>query len=224
MAQMLREVPAKKRKVIVLVGRHPNEGTINIAQRHHSDWEKHGAVVVRIPGRWTPHAIWQNAARGKETIMRASRNEVKPSDKDVISFLLRRGFKVPVVNFHSTSLGYPGAHTSKCLVHYLLSIKSRIHAHPLFAHAISGSQKTEVLAEFLYLGKPVANKRLRSFVQQYSNREAGSGMHPSYLGNSRITREALSLFSKEGAHGFEEVLAHLAKTQLKQRAVYTNLW
>ena len=65
LAERLRAIPEEKRKVLVLVGRHPNEGTINIARRHHGDWEKHGAVVVQIPGKWTPHGFWNQAMKEK---------------------------------------------------------------------------------------------------------------------------------------------------------------
>lgn len=54
----LRAVPEAQRRVIVTVGRHPNEGTIRIAQKHHAKWEKQGAVVVQIPPHWTPQGFW----------------------------------------------------------------------------------------------------------------------------------------------------------------------
>ena len=54
----LRALPESKRKVVITVGRHPNEGTIRIAQKEHVAWEKHGAVVIQLPKEWTPHHFW----------------------------------------------------------------------------------------------------------------------------------------------------------------------
>ncbi|MBI5036703.1 hypothetical protein HZC09_05160, partial [Candidatus Micrarchaeota archaeon] len=55
----LTAIPEEKRKVIVLVGRHLNEGTYQIAVKHHDAWEKEGAVAVQIPPGWTPQGFWQ---------------------------------------------------------------------------------------------------------------------------------------------------------------------
>ncbi len=65
LVEKLRALPEDKRKVIVLVGRHRNEGTHLIARRHHKEWEEHGAVVIQIPTKWTPHVFWNRVFQGK---------------------------------------------------------------------------------------------------------------------------------------------------------------
>lgn len=69
MRKQLSALPESSRRVVVLVGRHPNEGGPNIAKRHHEEWEKHGAVVVHIPPQWTPHGLWWN------TVLKATRDQ-----------------------------------------------------------------------------------------------------------------------------------------------------
>ncbi len=81
----LKALPEEKRKVVVLVGRHPNEGTINIAVRHHKEWEEHGAVAVRIPGDWTPHGAWHKAFK----LLKEKKLKKKPDD-------LAKLFAVPI--------------------------------------------------------------------------------------------------------------------------------
>lgn len=59
LSSQLTRLPEEKRRVIITVGRHPNEGTIRIAQRHHLEWQEHGAVVIQLPKEWTPHYFWR---------------------------------------------------------------------------------------------------------------------------------------------------------------------
>ncbi len=221
---MLREVPAEKRKVIVLVGRHPNEGTINIAQRHHGDWEKHSAVVVRIPGKWTPHAIWQKAARREESLREASlRADDAPTDIDIAKFLLKKGFSVPVVNFHA-SPDQRSMFRERQAMQYMLAKSSKIHEHRLFMKHALARPTNELVVEFFYSGNLIRNSGLKLFAINNPDSYARSGLEPNYLQHSRITKAALSKFSSEIALEFEEVLSHLSRTQLKRRAVVPKVF
>lgn len=74
---------------------------------------KHGAVVVIIPRKYTPHGAWRNAQRRfgpKEGESESQRfaaqlrhiRQKVPSDQRIIQHFTESGFHVPVVNFHST--------------------------------------------------------------------------------------------------------------------------
>jgi hypothetical protein len=82
----LHALPKEKRNVIVLVGRHLNEGTLNLAVRHHKDWEKKGAVAVRIPPQWTPHGFYHNVLKAiRKGLLGLSFFRPSPEDSKVIT-------------------------------------------------------------------------------------------------------------------------------------------
>ncbi|MFH0713255.1 MAG: hypothetical protein V1722_01955 [Candidatus Micrarchaeota archaeon] len=242
MEAQLRAVPADKRKVIVLVGRHPNEGTTNIAVRHHDDWEKEGAVVVRIPGEWTPHFIWDKVLKGKfnQKAQKEMRRRLlfTPNDRKVERFLYDSGFQVPIVSFHGTSakdiFGVSESHSGE--IKYALALKSRLHEHPLFIaskHASGSDAPPNVMTvEYFYdsVYKDPKLLRLRYdrlvklispelAIKLHLGQDGQAGLKPRYIEHSTISRSALNFFSKHHAVNFKDVLAHLASTGLKQRKV-----
>jgi len=98
----LRELPEEKRRVVVLVGRHPGEGSTRIAQKNHREWEKLGAAAVKLPKSMTPDAFWRSAVRAFDADAHTARNMVErlpPSDGEIIEIVTKR-FGVPVINLH----------------------------------------------------------------------------------------------------------------------------
>ncbi len=239
MNRQLRALPAEKRKVIVLVGRHPNEGTTNIAVRHHEEWEKHGAVVVRIPGKWTPQYIWHHAGRSKLSLDEAARLQGKAStDWKVMKFLRERQFDVPFVNFHATPLNIE-LHKIGKIEYFVHPFASRIYEHQNFMPAYSlPVDQNEVVVEFYFNGKSPSHRAL-SIWEQIQSLPLGSlrkpfhpslgftsktlGLNSGYLNKKAITNADLAVFSEHGAVEFNDVLKHLAKTGLKKRAVKPDL-
>lgn len=58
--ERMREIEPSKRKIIVYVGVHPNEGTDVLVEKYASEWaDKYGATIVCQPAEETPHAIWE---------------------------------------------------------------------------------------------------------------------------------------------------------------------
>ncbi|MFH0713266.1 MAG: hypothetical protein V1722_02010 [Candidatus Micrarchaeota archaeon] len=222
MEAQLRQVPAEKRKVIVLVGRHPNEGSTNIAARHHGDWEKEGAVVIRIPGEWTPHYAAKRAIQ--LGVLKKIRSIVRdiPTDIKVSGFLEKR-FDVPVVTFHGSCASEVGESEFYHQAAYVLPVRSRIFEHQFFEanEELSSRRRwrpNQVIVEYYFKGKPketpVDLKRapeLRASKRQLS---------PDYLNRARVTCEDLEAFANGHNNKiFEIVLAHLSKTGLKPKSV-----
>ncbi len=195
--EKLRAVPEEKRKVIVLVGRHPNEGTINIANRHHESWEKHGAVVVRIPGEWTQHFAWKLGMDKNWSLQQIKRfYDTKPDDVEVARVLFS-GLKVPVVNFHASGSIHNDGETQ-------LSIIPGIF------------QDFRTTVEFYYRGQPAGRTKMRRHWNQF---DPGKFPKPyidyPYIFHEHVTKESIIDFSRDHSKKFEELLAHLAKTGLK---------
>ncbi|MFH0713372.1 MAG: hypothetical protein V1722_02310 [Candidatus Micrarchaeota archaeon] len=214
MEELLRQVPEAKRKVIVFVGRHPNEGTINIALHHHEKWEKHGAVVVRIPARWTPHWLWKTAEKrklSKEVVKRLHANV--PDDSQVTDFLKSKGFTAPVVHFHGTPVD-----------NYDLSRPSLLQFER-YGNAV---------AVELYFLDPLKYRRKETAVGKYGrgmeepNTQVGNNLelgwprgqlHPDYIDKiGQVNRAAIKAFSEKHAGKFEEILAELASKGLQRRS------
>ncbi len=64
--ERLKGIESAKRKIIIHVGVHPNEGTDMLVRQYASKWaEEYGATIVCQPTEETPHAIWER--RKKET-------------------------------------------------------------------------------------------------------------------------------------------------------------
>lgn len=133
MHAQLSTLPEEQRRVIVTVGRHPNEGTLNLALHHHKSWEQHGAIVVQIPPTWTPHGSYKKILNDvmkrkslprqiyEKLYLRFKKQPTKkiteelnaeikklahiPGDSEITEYLDENGIKVPVVHFHSTMRG-----------------------------------------------------------------------------------------------------------------------
>ncbi|MFH0713687.1 MAG: hypothetical protein V1722_04005 [Candidatus Micrarchaeota archaeon] len=232
MEAQLKAIPEAQRKVLVLVGRHPNEGTFNIAREHHKKWEAHGAVVIRIPAKWTPHKFWHDKARGK--LPPGTSSFSVPSDNDVINFLAQSGFKVPVLNFHSS----PYTFLNSSLFYVLKARKSHLsyHVAPWSAvYRYKGFQvargminnPNEVCVELNCRGAEL-NPKARAHVIAEKFSEPKNQLHqvqigPRAVNNALITRKTLSLFEERHGAAFESILAHLAKTGLKPKPVTPRL-
>lgn len=222
MAGALRRLVPDQRKVIVLVGRHPNEGTDIIAKRHHGDWEKHGAVVVQFPRHWTPHGFWHSAMRRKLSLAEVKRRYDKIPQRHLIA-TLEEEFKVPFVNFHGTPLFDPSVHGCKQpFVEFQASSAMNLKPHTLIAEGGSLIHPNEVLVEFYFKGKKKrAYVKALKYADRLSLEEPESDELPpdyeaSYLLHKWIDRKALELFSRKHAPKFEKVIAHLANTGLKR--------
>jgi hypothetical protein len=231
--RVLRELPEEKRKVIVLVGRHPNEGTINIAVRHHKEWERHGAVVIRIPAAWTPHKFWHDAFRNKLGMHDVTaRAQTVSTDNEIADFLLERGITAPIIQFHG------GADRRPAFLRKIMPIigtarlyigrKSRIAYHPkikrlhLIFHLLGIKiRPNEVLAEFQYpdWGKKPENEKTR-YVKEtgwYGETiKAAAQLHSVYLRKPTPKRQDLDRFDEMFSGQFDELIRHLAATGLKK--------
>ena len=220
--EKLKAVPEEKRKVIVLVGRHPNEGTHLIANRHHDKWEKHGAVVVRIPAHWTPHGLWGKAIKENlaPRVVKKMHDDI-PTDSELVDFLDRAGFKVPVVSFHGTT-------TSRKAIEFQTGSKSpNIHFHmsigwPVF---VPPAHPNEITVEHWYPGPEYKLNKI-ALVRNLKRRYRFTpkpGLQHDYVArpnaDSSVCRLFLrnDMFKREPAKEFEEVLAHLSETGLKKK-------
>lgn len=216
MQSTLRALPKEKRKVIVLVGRHPNEGTTNIAVHHHKEWEKHGAVAVRIPAEWTPHGFWHRVERENLSKEQAQRLfESTPTDFEIIKTLSQSRFEVPVVNFHGTAImDKQDAHhlVKGTKLEYQIAPDSKL-VHPLFQKTYSPHGQNEVVVEFFFKGARGDKKRADALLKRMIITNMYQ-LGQNYLGHGGITREALDSFSRDHSASFETVLKHLARTGL----------
>ncbi|MEK6923671.1 MAG: hypothetical protein AABW54_00335 [Candidatus Micrarchaeota archaeon] len=231
MEKQLRGVPAGKRRVIVLVRRHVTEGTGAVAQRHHRDWEKLGAVAVRIPPKWTPLAFWREAQE-KNLSVREINARLKRfvNDGQVCKFLLESGFRVPVVNFHGfTQPFYSGMTPLADYSRLDLNVRragSLLHEHPSFSNGTFSwwaIAPNELLVELCVVGrgmKDLLSKRFKDKIE--STIRDGRLDYPDdqlnleYLEGECASRRTLDVFSRQYAKRFEAVLKHLARTGLKE--------
>ncbi len=200
---LVKALPEEKRKVIVLVGRHPNEGTINIAVRHHKEWEEHGAIVVRIPAQWTPHGFWrqvQKAGERAKTTEDWRREKIRlkqqmyetPDDSDVTATFIAEGIMAPIVNFHGTG-GKP--------VPFLDIRKVSAIKH---------------VVEYYYRGKPATRlaQRRAKYAPKLSSPLTSrilDQLSAEYLEHETITKEDLAAFNKLYSKDFKELLRRLQK-------------
>ena len=220
LARQLRAVPEERRKVIILVGRQPNEGTATIAQRHFLDWANMGAVTVQIPPEWTPHGFWQNQLLNLSESSIHSTREI-PLDRDIVKFLAEEGFDVPVINFHGT-LGTNGAEPSdgRRALDFFHNGYGRIPWHYYFSwDNKSRLHDNEVLAEYYARGRETKlSERLRRHLDEkmlWANPHHEQ-VDVGYLEDPRFTRDDIRLFSEKFARKFLEVVEHLALNGLKQ--------
>ncbi|MEW5955498.1 MAG: hypothetical protein AB1626_03100 [Candidatus Micrarchaeota archaeon] len=100
----LAELPEEKRRVVILVGRHPGEGSTRAAEKLHRAWEKLGAAAVKIPASMTPDGFWRMARDTFDRNPRKARqlvHRLPPSDHELIEKISGE-FGVPVISLHGT--------------------------------------------------------------------------------------------------------------------------
>lgn len=205
----LRRVPEEKRKVIVLVGRHLNEGSDQIARRLHRDWEEQGAVVVKIPKQWTPQYLW-NRIDFERLLLREARalHDSIPSDSEVINFL-HRSFGIPVVNFHSSGQRQRGIRfftgpdaASNVQSHGLIERGELVETHPAEL-SVEYTHEAPLRVEVM----PTVH-RLRESYGFTVKRD----LDPEYLAKPVASREILARFNRKSSEAakFREILSHLA--------------
>ncbi len=162
------------------------------------------------------------------------------SDNRIIQFLIKSGFDVPVVNFHGTphtpgpqddrrhGLGaIPLRSTSRLTLPTHIPELSRINT-PLETHpnemvieyyfpAVRAAKKEEhpgsILAE-------VEARRLWRKMKpglRRTWRELARQLHPDYLEKERPSRFAQETFDMFYSNAFNDLIAHLAQTGLKER-------
>jgi len=100
----LAELPEEKRRVVILVGKHPGEGSTQAAKKLHRAWEKLGATAVKIPESMTPHGFWRMALNVFKRSPREARklaDMLPPSDYELTE-KISSTFGVPVISLHGT--------------------------------------------------------------------------------------------------------------------------
>lgn len=203
MLEQLRELPEERRRVIVLVGRHLNEGTWNIALRHHKDWERTWAATVRIPVKWTPQYIWHHV-RKRGSTREAVRELFKGyKDDSAVSKQLFNKFHVPVVSFHGTGQANPRKPGLPALT---------VDHHP--------KQPNTVVVEYWFQGNDVSSKSAawkgsHALWDAYDSACVSGDIPvthttPDYVTDVRISKQALDTFTSKHEREFEQLLQHVA--------------
>lgn len=236
MTAQLRELPADRRRVIILAGRHLNEGTRTLAVRHHKEWEKHGAVAIGMPPYWTPHGFYhklmQTIHKGLPGLSMFSPG---PDDSKVIRHLAESGFDVPVVNFHGTpKAGYGGyvmyeIHPTESRVilpenwRLFESGKNMQEKYPeaRFVYDSNSTDPQEVLVEYHYepasesQNKQTLTRNVRKTIEENPVFVMPSTqINLEYLTHPGISRAALKTFEEQHHERFLELLAGLSRNGL----------
>ncbi len=213
-----------ERRVVILAGRHLNEGSRNLAVRHHGEWEKHGAVTVLIPAGWTPHGFWHEmkkiAKQGNKTPRRLSRitnRKAKgvPFDEDLIRLLEKNQVTAPVVNLHGEPCDTKGGRLVVLVQKKAPErIKEALDRLPLtkrfkVVEEEGGESLTahphEVLVEYEFVGKPKGSR-------VYNSRDVRHDqLSLMYLRDELITAQALEHFRKTHAAKFNALIRELAE-------------
>lgn len=236
------QIPPEGRKAIVLVGRHPNEGTVAIANRHHSEWEKHGAVVVHLPREWTPHFLYKHYRKTFSVTEFERLARRIPSDDDVAKFLAKQGFAVPVVTFHGAPTGGWDGRIDYLTgqLHGFLPHLSKIPEHEVFSiHAAYKHQPPNLLVlEHFFQGTSPSRTQARVLATVHRtfgrDRFASDVFYPllprdrgqisdTYLGHYLATKRDVDYFSANLNMKFQAVLAHLVANGLKEKASLPNV-
>lgn len=232
-------IPENKRRVLILVGRHLNEGTDLIAEDHHKKWERRGGVVVKIPEAWTPQVAWKPMLEklgkikaewkpyngGPQIILESSnvdpellvhaRNVLEiPHDRQVIEFLINKGINVPVINFHSSPVW------SEPHLKWFTSEKSKLSPHPKFEsysdlHIPEDIRvhPNEVNLEYYCKGKE-NESTVRLQIGALQNHPefpyATTQLGVDYLVHSSLSSTDRKQFANNHLHEFNSILKHLA--------------
>lgn len=217
--KLLSEIPKLVRmmpfevKSVVLAGRHLNEGTHVLSEKQHKEWEKEGAVVIRIPKEWTPEHICAKVRKGGFGIFSLfSLVADTPSDSNIIQALRKAGINVPVLNFHATP--YSEDSTNSLSIH--TSRNSCIPELPnnLKVSRKSGIEPTELLVEYHYKGTPRGSSKTRDYASDfYLNIIFENFRHisPRYFLHPTINQAAIREFEEKHSPNFKRIFAHLAK-------------
>ncbi|MBI5635506.1 hypothetical protein HY993_00915 [Candidatus Micrarchaeota archaeon] len=208
----LHGVPSEKRRVIILAGRHPNEGSLNIANRHHEEWEQKGAVVLAIPGALTPQGFFKKmpgmkAGRIKQTIPHLG-------DDPILKKIRKAGFEVPIVNFHGTPL-----EENATGIDYETASDTRNPRHPRIAETTRFTlQPNELLVEYYCRGNPGARRTEEQTIGASLRTDAATRLDElrKYLNHPKITKEGIARFSREYSEEFAKIIGFLAEKGLKK--------
>lgn len=193
----LAAIPTTKRQVLILVGRHPNEGTHLIARKYHKIWEMMGATVIQIPRGHTPQVIWNKFQQGKTPEVNQSNF---PTDEH-ISQLLKQ--YAPVINFHATIRKYA---QNKLDIGHDGNLLSNIQKQQLgIKSGSSDTDDNQVIVEYMAKGLP----RKKQTLVRFDSYAPGMGhISPTYINHHVITSEALTHFAKLNVK-FLQIIRHL---------------
>lgn len=224
LVEHIKAIPEENRRVIVFAGRHINEGTRNLAVRHHKEWEEHGAATVLIPAHWTPEGHWRKIQRKIESGVNPSdpqlvkEAENVPEDDDLFKRLNEDGITAPIVNFHATKL-----FLKRGLVLYFPTHKKAEWEDKVSSDI--GDQKgieikktnyfipdSTVLVEYIFKGQPNSRGTIRTALATKDVEQFNEQLARGYLWNAgRVKKEELDKFPKNYGKAFNALLASLAK-------------
>ena len=219
--RMLKELPESKRKVIVMVGKHPNEGTYEIAQKEHEKWEKEGAVALKIPPAYTPKKAYLNARKVKNKVANTIDEypgllkhfrSIKDDDTFIKEFE-KRGIIAPVINFHGT--GYYSLPRLKIFSEKMRQIQLK---------EIEKLKPKHIIIEHYFWGKKTKkskDRKLKGFagtLTGYIARTNHSQITPRYLTHRRIKPEEISFFTRANylSGEFIEIIKKLRNAHSQQ--------
>ncbi|MFH1199908.1 MAG: hypothetical protein V1708_02470 [Candidatus Micrarchaeota archaeon] len=227
MLELLRAVPAEKRRTVIFVGRQRNEGTKKLGRLLHDKWEQHGATTVIIPWRYTPQGFAKGVREKNLTPRQAARRVLRiPTDRQLGNFLLKNGITSGIVHFHGTGNAF--------------FREDRPHltytpGEPAFGAEISDMFKEDILSEappsqlavefefpsilFSNLKQPFpkGNTKEHELITAVRRMKGVLGLKKYatvaqyYLLRPALTPEATRFFVEHLNPEFEEILAHMAK-------------
>ncbi|MFH0713160.1 MAG: hypothetical protein V1722_01375 [Candidatus Micrarchaeota archaeon] len=215
----LKALPEHQRRVIILVGRHPNEGTTNIARRHHKSWEEHGAVVVRIPGQWTPHGFWKKHGERQDSVKVRELAAKVPDDRSISSQIqleINKGF---IIHFHGTPSQKSGLQliSSRLTAATKTALTSIVegNAHLSDAHPAD----PDMLIEYFFGGDATVTK-IKVNPKIYLNGHIPEHINTLYLTQNRINRQALQEFDDKYAKTLTTVIKHISDLVAKKKRTF----
>ncbi|MFH1257726.1 MAG: hypothetical protein ABIG96_06885 [Candidatus Micrarchaeota archaeon] len=216
MVAQLRRVPKIDRRVIILVGRHLNEGTLKIAQSQHDEWQKRGAVTVVIPPKWTPTWLYYQARKEKlDPHQLAKRIRAIPTDDQVLKKIYDSGFKVPVINFHSN----PDRKNKAMSVYYWMGKNSLLKPHPAVAlHNWSNPNELNIeIQPFGKLKKYVWRRFPHFFKKLISGDDGKTEFSQRYVKGRVMTKAEVEHFLEVHHPQMLEIIDHLARYRLSKK-------
>ncbi len=235
LVKQLYSLPKQKRRVVVLIGRHPVEGSINIGVHNHRQWEKHGAVVVWIPPHWTPHGFWkriQQRALTNRTIELARKTAKRvPTDEKLVE-IIGRSIDAPVVNLHGTDDDTPSLkvyyhkQAPKWAVRALKqgTRRSSRNVSLLAPHRrISDpGHPLEILVEHFYAARKAGEQTRQRRKRKYkflstTFKIENPQLDPDYLTYAGTTRHGLAFFRKHFSKRLNLIIRELCRAQNRRK-------